>query len=89
MHGKLMLALTCLSIGCAAGALSQSRAAAQIVYQPNPAAPKWEQFCHHLEPEDIDPTVRKYGADGWELAGLSFRGAQSWVCFRRPGAHAQ
>ncbi len=89
---KYAAALICLFLGCAAGSTMPTITAQS--FGANPSAPRWEQFCEthaNLHREDnlagLNGAVRRYGAEGWELATASTIGPTSGIyCFKRPVA---
>jgi hypothetical protein len=75
------LILTGILIGCSA------RAAHHAVAQeaPNPAAPRWQQFCETYDSaEEASQRLAVTGAHGWELVTMSTNGPSLMGCSKRP-----
>ncbi|MBL8972172.1 MAG: hypothetical protein JNK56_16430 [Myxococcales bacterium] len=85
---SISLILIGIILGCGANAIHGANA--QPTYAPNPAAPRWQQFCEHLDfDKDAAQRIQSAGDSGWELVGMNLI-AQSdedaFVCFKRPAA---
>lgn len=84
---RLVIAFSCVLVGCAVGA-TMPRIAAQS-FPPNPAAPRWDQFCdvlRHNTLESANEAIAPRGRNGFELVSTTVVASDIWVCFKRPAA---
>lgn len=73
MRNNVVVLLAGLLLGCTGA--SVIRTASAQGYPANPAAPRWEQYCHVVGVKDDDRALNTWlarvGNDGWELVGAS------------------
>ena len=84
---RLVIAFSCVLVGCAIGA-TMPRLAAQS-FPANPSAPRWDQFCDELPHNTVfsaNEAIRPRGRNGFEFVSTTVVGGDVWVCFKRPAA---
>src|SRR5690606_36546460 len=96
MNRRHLVALTFATlIGCATGA---SLPAVSAQFRPNPAAPRFDQFCESVDighgmnknawGANVGRAVQRRGSEGFELVSVTSFSTSTTavVCYKRPSA---
>jgi hypothetical protein len=71
-------------VGCAVGGGASQLVVPRASAQQAATLTKWEYKCLDLEDDEATGAANRFGAQGWEMVGITRYPADVFTCFKRP-----